>query len=170
MAFEKGTKLLGQLPGTLKSERRTDMLWLHPNDLKNPRTFTCIVSKSLYKRKKSGHGLDITILNCKGSYEASQWLEINGMSLLQEGMNVDLIGYPGSYTASTLEQTQGFVLSDDEEQDVWQLLPRCELIVSHGTVLERGALSVVPYKLSTTGGMSGGPVIVHGKAIGNELI
>jgi hypothetical protein len=164
MASDKGTKLLAQLPGTLKAEKRTDGLWLQPNDTKGPETFTCTVTKSLYKKRNVDH--DIAILSCKGSYQASQWLEIEKMPL-PEGLNVDLVGYPGWYTAPILAHTQGFVLSDIEEQDIRQILPRCELVLSHGTILEPGAL--VTYKLSTTGGMSGGPVIVNGKAVGKGL-
>lgn len=165
MASEKGTKILAQLPGTLKVERQTHNLWLQPDDPKGPQTFTCIVSKSLHKKSKTD--LDIAIASCKNSYQASQWLEIDKLPLTQ-GLNVDLVGYPGWYTAPALAHTQGFVLSDTEEQDVRDILPRCELVVSHGIVLETGAL--VSYKLSTTGGMSGGPVIVNGKAVGIYLV
>jgi V8-like Glu-specific endopeptidase len=161
LVSDEGTKVRAQLPGTLKVERDSDSLWIRAGDSDVPQTFICVVVKSLYKKKKID--VDITVLDCRKSYRASQWLEIDKMTLTQD-LAVDLIGYPGMYTANHLAKTQNFVLSDIEEQDVHELLPRCELVLSHGKVLQHGAL--VSYKLSTTGGMSGGPVVVNGKAVG----
>jgi len=39
---------------------------------------------------------------------------------------------------------QEFVLDYTEEQDVREISPRCGLILSHGTILEPGALVSVP--------------------------
>ena len=39
---------------------------------------------------------------------------------------------------------QEFVLSYSEEQDIREISPRCGLILSHGTILEPGALVSLP--------------------------
>ena len=106
---------------------------------------------------------DIGVLDCSKSYTATTWLEI-AKTKLKKGVTVDLLGYPGRYDALYLKRIQNCDVSVEDEREVMELLPRWELIVSDGEVIDVGANTT--YKLSTIGGMSGGPVVMNGKAVG----
>ena len=112
-------------------------------------------------------GFDISLLECTGTYKASAWLDCEPVAL-RTNTAVDLVGYPGDYTLRYLAKVQRVDLSESEGNEVKLLFPPLELIVSHGYVLEEG--DVVSYKLSSTGGMSGGPILLDGKVVGYHLV
>src|SRR5947207_15311098 len=58
-------------------------------------------------------------------------------------------------------------LDRDAVKDITDLFPKCELIVSHGTVHLGG--NTPTYYLSTVTGMSGSPVVKGGKVVGNII-
>ena len=185
VAHKKGTKLVAQLPGTLVVEPDAGKLWKGGNNL--PPTFECTVKKSLYREPPSDKdgaatfnidglscmkwaqektAIDIAILDCSKRYEAKHWLSLETGNLRKDSL-VDIVGYPGYYTLMTLRRMfDGVNIDNQHVQDATELLPRSELIISHGKVIESGDNPT--YIVSTIGGMSGAPVIVDGKAVGTS--
>jgi V8-like Glu-specific endopeptidase len=137
---------------------------LFDRDLESPEaeTFSCRVVPD-----KQNYFADITILDCSESaFRATDWLQLEQV-MLSRDVKVDVIGYPGEYTSSYLKVTQGVRIGMSELADVTELLPKCELTVSHGPITRGGKMPT--YRLSTIGGMSGAPVILNGKAVGTPI-
>ena len=88
--------------------------------------------------------------------------------VLSHDIKVDVIGYPGEYTSSYLRDSQRVRIGRSELADVMELLPKCELTVTHGPVIRGGKMPT--YRLSTIGGMSGTPVILNGKGVGISTV
>jgi len=159
----RGVKMVAQHPGTLNVERNAKLVI--EGGSRSPKTFDCIVKKTLYKRGKPER--DIAVLDCSGSgYQSTTWLEVVQQTVVPGSM-VDVLGYPGTYDANLLSQRHGWEVSLNDERNVMDILPRWQLTVSYGPVIEVGVN--VRYKLSTMGGMSGGPVVVNGKAVGIHI-
>ena len=118
--------------------------------------------KTLYKQKNTD--IDISVLKTD-RYAASTWIQIDTSMPLITNSEIDIVGYPGPIVQEKLEEVQGFNLLPSDLSKVATIFPPRQLIVSHGKILEES--SVTPrYKLSTTFGMSGSPVIFQGKAVG----
>lgn len=172
------------LPGTLSVQESAETLWNGQGNL--PATFQCIVKKSLHREpprnqdKAATTGIsvlksmpwnrstrvatDISVLDCSHRYEAKIWLPIERKTLEKDSL-VDIVGYPGFYNIFNLRKMfEGTSIDSEHERSANELLPRCELTISHGTVVESGDKPA--YKLTTIGGMSGSPVVVDGKAVG----
>ena len=83
---------------------------------------------------------------------------------------MDIISYPGLYGDDYIVATQGEAADSKEAiSDINDLLPKCELIVSHGRVLDEfRTQTTTSYRVSTIGGMSGSPVVINGKAVGSS--
>jgi V8-like Glu-specific endopeptidase len=122
--------------------------------------FKCRVIATLYRRKN----IDVSILKSIG-YQATTWIPIDTTTRLAKDFAVDILGYPGDHSLAYLSKLHHLRLGPADRDQLESILPHLELIVSHGNVLE--ANDRVFYRLSTTGGMSGGPVIYNGKAVGN---
>ena len=96
---------------------------------------------------KQNYFADITILDCSEShFRATEWLELEQV-VLSHDLKVDVIGYPGEYTSSYLRDTQGVRIGRSELADVMELLPKCELTVTHGPVIRGGKMPT--HRLST---------------------
>jgi hypothetical protein len=156
VAHKKGDKIIAQLPGTQEVATVERVIEGDPNLA----TFECVVKKTLYREGSSEP--DITLLDCSKSFSATAWLSIE-RTYLEPDTAIDMLGYPGAYGREYLRQKQKYEVSIADEGDVKRLLPSWKLVVSHGPVLQPGDR----YKVSTIGGMSGGPVILNGKAVGS---
>lgn len=151
------TEIVAHLPGVRSTERDIDSLF---SDSAREGIFRCHV------REQVGRPIaDILVLEC--DHTATSWMQVS-CKYLSPGLGVDLIGYPGLYGPQYVLKTQGENAdSKDAYSEISELLPNCELTVSHGSVMNgfRDAV-MVSYRVSTIGGMSGSPVIVDGKAVG----
>jgi hypothetical protein len=80
---------------------------------------------------------------------------------------VDILGYPGDYTSRDVRNMHpsSALVNGDMIHDVEALFPKRELLITHGSVNHGGHLP--RYAVSTVKGMSGGPLIMNGKVIGN---
>jgi hypothetical protein len=110
-----------------------------------------------------------------GTYSSTNYIEVEQQILAEEcDATVDILGYPGSYTSRDVQGMRDIQkidvsseLVDSMNDDVCALFPKCSLVITHGSVTHGGDLPC--YAVSTVGGMSGGPLIMNGKAIGNFL-
>jgi len=127
--------------------------------------FLNVQPSQLYtKARESPEASMLAFLKSNQKYRTTSWVIVD-TSRVPKGTEVDLIGYPGDYTMAYLSQLIGYPLATDEEYNqVRKIVPANRLLVSHGKVVEENDRLV--YKLSTTGGMSGGPVIYNNKVIG----
>jgi hypothetical protein len=85
-------------------------------------------------------------------------------------MDVDVLGYPGNYTLKSLEseyKSDGIRDMATAFDTAKKILPQRTLIVSYGKCKTKGPNPT--YDLSAIGGMSGGPVVRNGKAVGMFL-
>lgn len=156
----KNDQILAQPPGRLNVELG-DKVYATTG----PEVFECSTIATLYKGKGIPGSVDVSVLKVKSKYRTTSWVIVDTASRVPKGTEVDLIGYPGDYTMTYLSQLIGYPLATDEEYNqVRKIVPANRLLVSHGKVVEENDRLV--YKLSTTGGMSGGPVIYNNKVIG----
>jgi len=126
-----------------------------------PSTWETIECKCL------GTGLpdvDIAVLEVVGMYKAEGHLEIDERGLKPDDF-VDILGYPGNYDERYVHNMHSGPLDLDLFDDVFALFPRCQLVVTHGPVVQGGIMPT--YRISTVRGMSGSPVILDGKVKGN---
>ena len=107
--------------------------------------------------------VDISILKVKGDFRAKRYLKIKRHDLKPEEA-IDVIGYPGRYGERYVLDMHGGLADWDSINNVTELFPKCELIVSNGIVESNGIMPT--YQLSTVIGMSGSPVVVSGEVIG----
>jgi len=155
---DQSVSVVAQLPGVQRTEFDVREFFEN-NSPEGVETFPCRVVPD-----KQNYFADITILDCSESnFRATEWFELEQV-VLSHDLKVDVIGYPGEYTSSYLRDTQGVRIGRSELADVMELLPKCELTVTHGPVIRGGKMPT--YRLSTIGGMSGAPVILNGKAVG----
>ena len=126
----------------------------------NLKTFEC-------KCKATGRpNADIAILEVCGTYRAPKHLEVDRTALSQNDF-VDVIGYPGVYNESYVSSMHDKPVDGDILDDVMDLLPKSRLVITHGPVTSGGMMPT--YRLSTVRGMSGSPVMLTGKVVGESL-
>ena len=157
IAKDKSTSIVAQLPGIRTAVIDVKHLF---SETPTVETFACRVVP-----EKPDYFVDVTILDCSQSnFRATNWLELD-RTLLKQGIKVDLIGYPGAYSKQYVVDTQNVgPLDKSAVRDIEELLPSCELTITHGPVLRGGKIPT--YRVSTIGGMSGSPVIIGDKAVG----
>lgn len=154
---DQKTAVVAQLPGILTAVIDVKHLFTETPTVE---TFRCQVVLD-----KPVCFVDITILDCSQSnFRATEWLELD-RPVLKQSVKVDLIGYPGAYSTQYVVDTQNVgPLGKSEVRDIEELLPSCELTITHGPVIRGGKIPA--YRVSTIGGMSGSPVVIDGKAVG----
>lgn len=159
----KNERILGQAPGKLQPEI-SDKVFAATK--LGPDVFECRTISTLYKGKGIPGSVDVSILKVKSKYHATSWVTMDTGSRVPKGSKVDLLGYPAGYSIEYLSGLLNIpiVVVEDAFPQITSIMPAHRLIVSHGTVLDEN--DQVVYKLSTTGGMSGGPVIYNKKAVG----
>ena len=161
VAPKKGQLVLAERPGLFESEH-PETLWERRDKLTT--IIECRTVKTLYKGKKDKDGMDVSILDCsKSKYRATSWLQLN-MTQPELEAKVDLIGYPSACNTWDLKKQYKFDVTFDDLGEVQRMLPPGRLVVSHGEICKEG--EYVCYRLSSVKQMSGGPVIVNGKAVG----
>jgi hypothetical protein len=156
------TEIVAQLPGVQKAELDVRKLFVERPTVD---VFKC----SIVETDKPI--ADVLLLDCSLYFKATTWVSLQ-RKFIYGGVDVDLIGYPGLYSPQYLVETQGETANSKQAMtDISQLLPRCELTVSHGPVMTSTIRTpmLMPYKISTIAGMSGSPVILDGKVIGTYL-
>ena len=150
-------KIIAQRPGSTWSELLVDNMFR-----KNP---PCEIWPC--KFIGSGHArVDLAVLEVEPPFKATKFTEITQMSVRQ-GQKVDVVGYAGNYTNDYIQQMHGGYPRKDDFDAVSNLFPRASLIVSHGQIEATG--DELSYGVSTVKGMSGGPVLLEGRAIGMFL-
>ena len=124
-------------------------------------TFTCTYVGT-------GHpNADIAILEVSGNYRAETYLEVKQHTLKPDDCgSVDVIGYPGLYD-DQYAWSMNHAATRDSVKDLMELFPKRQLIVTHGPLVHCGIMPT--YRLSTVGGMSGGPVMLNGEVIGKNV-
>ena len=142
-----------QLPGTLQAELYVEDLFSARSD-----TMECEILENGYPN------VDLCVLRVKGDYRADKYLKPLKVDIAK-GTALDVIGYPGDYSDRYIKKMhEGRIEARQGVQEVSELFPKCELIVSHGKADTGGHCP--RYLLSTVSGMSGAPVFADGKAIG----
>jgi len=155
-------RILGQKPGKFKAEIADDVFaaTTPAADVLKFRTVA-----TLYRGKGRPGSIDINVLKVTSRYRATTWITMDTAARVPKDTTVDLLGYPGDYSQTYLSKLLGITINSDQEwNQIRAIVPAHRLIVSHGKVLEEN--DRVIYKLSTTGGMSGGPVMYNKKAVG----
>ena len=92
-------------------------------------------------------------------------------SPIKRDLQVDLVGYPGHLSREKLLLHHNDIKGKDVDEAILaanQILPEGTLCVTTGHILENGINPT--YRLSTTSGMSGGPVLLNGKVIGKRIL
>lgn len=147
---------MAQFPGTLMPYYYIQDLFDATSD-----TFAC---------KFIGTGrpnADIAILEVLGDYRLETYLEVKQPNLKAEDRSgVDVIGYPGLYD-DQYARSMNRAATRHTVEDLLELLPKRQLIITHGPLVHCGIMPT--YRLSTVGGMSGGPVILNGQVIGKDV-
>ena len=157
MAPDGNRRIVAQYPGVPQARMFVEQLFLSPPIVDS---FECeFVATGL-------PNVDITILRVKGDYEADAYVSIEQKGFVA-GEGVDVIGYPGHYGDHYISEMHGGNTDRKEIQDVGELFRRCELTVSYGSVVDTGG-NMPMYQVSTVVGMSGSPVVVAGKVVGNN--
>lgn len=157
MARDGNREIAIQIPGTQKAVLFVDNLFIKKTEIER---IECDFVETGWP------DIDICILKVKGDYKSSHYLHIEPTTLFQ-GDRVDVVGYPGHYSDRYVQKMHPAESVDrDAIEDFTGLFPRCELIVSHGTVESSGNRPT--YNLSTVIGMSGSPVLISGKVTGNH--
>ena len=124
---------------------------------------------------------NITVFKCRVKWVTTD-VDIASLQILGQGIRfqrvvyetnvipqvdnvVDVIGYPGNYDERWLEnQHEHLIYETDTLTTVrTDILPKWFLSVMCGPLLEVGDEGA--YRLSTCGGVSGGPVVYNGKVI-----
>lgn len=150
-------EIIAQLPGTRKRTLFAETLFNNPKF----DTLRCKCIATGYPN------VDISILEVSGHYEAETYLEIKPYLLRPEDQaSVDLIGYPGLYDEHYVQSMYPHPLELDAVNDVIQLFPKDQLVITHGPIVQCGITPT--YRLSTVIGMSGSPVLLNGNVIGND--
>lgn len=150
-----------EMPGTLEAEYFPERLFQT-----SPRTgHTTVICKLL------GTGYpdaDISVLEVVGPFKSAHYLSIEQHKFVTEADAVDVIGYPGMFTAKqVLHMHPSEDLVDRHMvRDVEALFPKRELVITHGSILFGGIRPC--YRLSTVVGMSGAPVVLNGKVVGEH--
>src|SRR5205085_3213449 len=109
---------------------------------------------------------DISVLEVVGPFKSAHYLSIEQQKFVADADAVDVISYPGMYTEKQVLHMHPFedLVDCHMVHDVEALFPKCELVITHGSVLFGGIRAC--YRLSTVVGMSGAPVVLNGKVIG----
>lgn len=157
-------KIVIELPGTLKATYFLERLFKDPQPGANPR-FECKLVETLFG--KANHA-DISVLEVVGPYKSNSFIEVTQQILPRECDGVvDVLGYPGEYSAREVMKMHPVPeqVNNDMVDDVHTLFPKRELIITHGSIKIGG--NQPHYRVSTVKGMSGGPVLMKGKVIGN---
>lgn len=157
MAQNSNTRIVAQLPGTRKARMLVEQLFVRRSELE---TFDCEFVETGWPAP------DISVLRVKGDYKAKYYVQIEP-KLVSQGDAVDVVGYPGCYGERYVQKMHTGDVDRDAINAVTELFPKCELIVSHGSVEVNGNMPT--YYLSTVIGMSGSPVVMSGKVVGNNL-
>jgi hypothetical protein len=145
-----------QLPGTTPAELYVDDLFTARSD-----TIECKVLGNGYP------DVDLCVLQVLGDYRANQYLDLMRTDL-SKGTPLDVVGYPGDYNDRYIKKMHsGRIEGRQGVQEVGDLFPKCELIVSHGSADTGGHHP--RYLLSTVIGMSGSPVLIDGRAMGTNI-
>ena len=115
--------------------------------------------------KHGSSWLDIAILETTNDATFGYPVEIDFDVQLTLGDCVDTVGYPANYDELWIKEHHPTI--PDASLAIQQaiiILPKWRLVVSSGNLISTG--NNPEYKLSTCGGMSGGPVVYKGKVIG----
>jgi len=156
LARHRNATFLIQPPGTFQAELFVEQLFVPRSDIS---TIECESVANHYE-----NGVDICLLQVKGEYRAQNYLKLKRNEFLR-GEPVDVMGYPGDFPNRYVLRMHGGRVTRETVNDVGDLFPKCELIVSHGNIESGG--SIPTYNLSTVVGMSGSPVLKSGEVIGN---
>ena len=108
---------------------------------------------------------DLAILETLG-VRNRYWVPLDFDATFSEGMQVDIIGYPGRCNRDRLLLTQSEINgsnTDQAEESAKELLPEGVLSVSGGEIIADGLNPT--YRISTTHGMSGTPFAFNGKVV-----
>lgn len=158
----KHVRIVAQCPGTAEAAMNPFKVL----DGSIDKCFKCTVVATLYSGEEQ-MDTDISILDCRKSYRAEKWLAIDPATDFKEGIGIDVMGYPGNYEVALSEDPE-VSIPDEPRGRRFQLaneiLPRWQLAISFGSVISGGTNPT--YYLSTIGGMSGGPVLLNGKVVG----
>jgi len=160
VAPQKDEIIMAQKPGKLRAERDSQILWQSADS--GEVNFKCRVVATLFAQQRSD--VDVSVLKTVKGYRATSWVPVDMRKQSLQESQVDLLGYPGEYSLGYLSDLYHLQLNRGLRDQLEAILPPLELIVSHGVIIEDNDQMV--YRLSTAGGMSGGPVIFGGKAIG----
>lgn len=154
MAPDRNRTIVAQYPGTQKAELFVEELF---NNNPGVETFECeFVATGL-------PNADISILKVNGTFKAPYHVNVAQTTLIHDD-RVDVIGYPGYYTGRYVRRMHTGHVDRNAITAVEELFPKCELVVSHGSVDFGGNMPT--YFLSTVVGMSGSPVIKSGQVVG----
>ena len=156
--------------GSLKTVKITSPGLLHVSYslLQNQRlaTIECTVVGTLYTGKHSDSFLtDIAILH-SGTYTAGDYLNLSPHST-SPGTHVNVMGYPGPAKQEWLAIHEGLRDAEASRLVTDQMFPPQRLTITSGTV--EALEGNISYRVSTMPGMSGGPVLCNGSAIGPSL-
>ena len=157
--------------GPLKSVRITTPGLVHINYtlLRSQRlaTIECAIIGTLYTGKNLDSYLtDIAILH-SGNYTAGDYLPVSSEPS-NPGSEINVLGYPGPAKQEWLAIHEGLRDAEASRLVTDQMFPPQRLTITSGTVETLGGN--IAYKVSTVPGMSGGPVLCNGSAIGNTSL
>lgn len=148
-----------ELPGKIEVERNAEAVYQKKIAV---RAFDVRAVKVWYTCGK----LDFAVLESQG-YTNDHWVTLELTSKINIGDIVDVVGYPGSFDDTRLLRTHSSLSNKTIEQEfenARRLLPSGKLAVTNGVVTTDGESPTL--RASTTHGMSGAPVVRHGKVIG----
>jgi hypothetical protein len=126
-------------------------------------TIDCKLVHTLYKNPDGPSHYDIAILDA-GTYDnGSSYLKLS-TELPAVSSKVNVLGYPGVAKPEWLGCHEGINDAEISRQAANEMFPPQRINVTNGPVMTVGP--TITYKLSTISGMSGGCVLLDGKAIG----
>ena len=160
--LKEGQRVIAQQPGAATVET-------HDEDIFKKKTrimrWELEVAKTFFGEKRA-RWADLAILKTI-AFEYTHWVELDFDSKFDAGVQVDIVGYPGSHSDERLMLLHSEINGDNVEKamaDAQTLLPTGQLVISTGQIIQDARNPT--YRASTTAGMSGGPVVLNGKAVG----
>jgi len=150
-------KIIAQKPGSIWCEVLVDSMFK-----KDP---PCQVIPC--KFVGSGHSrVDLAVIQVEPPFKATHIMKIS-QQRVRSGQGIDVIGYVGDYGSHYIRRMHGGDPRRDDFDAVNSLFPKGCLIVSYGAIEATG--DELTYAASTVKGMSGGPIVYNGDAIGMSV-
>ena len=151
-----------QLPGKAKVERDSEGIF---KKTVNVSAFD-VKAVGCFLVKEGPGRVDMSVLETVG-FTNSDWVTLDLEGNLVVDDLVDVVGYPGTVSESRLLISHHLITNanlDQALQNARALLPSGTLAVTTGVITSTGEMPT--FRVSTTHGMSGAPVMRKGKIIG----